>query len=258
MFICIISSKNILSTGGIKYMNILICDDEEFYLNYLNTNVEEYYKSRNISRTIKLYSNAIEMLEKGEEEFKDDTLILLDVSMPDISGYDAAKRIREINNKLCIIFVSNMDQAVYECMKYRIFRFIRKSHMEELEEALDAYENMKAQDYFVTFETKNGSTIIDIRQVVLLEVQAHDLTVHLKNEKIIISGTLNKYEEMLSKYGFIKTYKCYLVNYRYIKFVNKKDLMLDDGRVLAISRNSAHEIKEKMFYFIRSFEIGYY
>lgn len=80
-------------------MKILICDDEQTYLNTLRIHVEEYMQSRHILYTITALLNAAQLPK--EEAFD---LVFLDIQMPNIDGITLAKQLRERNPKLALFF----------------------------------------------------------------------------------------------------------------------------------------------------------
>ena len=59
--------------------------------------------------------------------------------MPDITGLDVAKTIRQTNSNIILIFISSHEQYVFKSIEYRPFRYIRKEYLkEELPNALKA------------------------------------------------------------------------------------------------------------------------
>ena len=58
-------------------------------------------------------------------------------------------------------------------------------------------------------------------------------------------------EEDLAPLGFIRIHSGYLVNYRYIKLIDIRDVVLTDGRRLPVSRSRVKEAREKFFAFMR-------
>ena len=80
--------------------------------------------------------------------------MFLDIDMPGISGLEIAKKLREENSDIILIFVSAHEQYVFESIEYSPFRYIRKSRIEK-ELFLDlkaAYARLgEMQDSYKTF-----------------------------------------------------------------------------------------------------------
>lgn len=69
-------------------------------------------------------------------------IYFLDILLSDGNGMDIANKIRQKNDSLPIIFVSSLDDAVYEAIHYAPLRFIRKENLDsELPEACKAIVN---------------------------------------------------------------------------------------------------------------------
>ena len=79
-----------------KHLKILIVEDDETSELYITKIVS------NISRQILSVNSGIEAIAICLEN-KDIDLILLDIGLPDLSGYEATKQIRQFNNEVVII-----------------------------------------------------------------------------------------------------------------------------------------------------------
>ena len=98
------ASKNILNTNHYK---IMLVDDEPDSLNLLYTMLESDYK-------IVVASNGVEAIKLAAESKPD--LILLDVMMPDMDGYEVCRKLKANvqTRHIPIIFVSSMNDIVDE------------------------------------------------------------------------------------------------------------------------------------------------
>ncbi len=103
-----------------KYKNILIVDDEEFIrLNLKRIYSEEPYR-------VFLENRGASALKTAEEE--DIDLALLDLNLPDMSGIDVLKQIKEIKPGLLVIMITgyaSVESAV-EALKLGAYDYIKK------------------------------------------------------------------------------------------------------------------------------------
>ncbi|MDM8544792.1 response regulator [Desulfococcaceae bacterium HSG9] len=98
------TSKNIINTTNYK---ILLVDDDPFSLKLLYTLLKSDYK-------LVVALNGIEAIKLATESKPD--LILLDVMMPDMDGYEVCRKLKtDVKTRhIPIIFVSSMDEVTDE------------------------------------------------------------------------------------------------------------------------------------------------
>ena len=74
----------------------------------------------------------------------------------------------------------------------------------------------------------------------------HNITVHLKNsENLSIRGTMQDYEIMLARQGFVRIHLGYIVNLRQCYSIEKSEMIMTDGARLPISRDRHKAVKEQ-------------
>ncbi len=108
--------------GG-KQMRILICDDEQEYLDTLQSHVKEYMKNRSIACQIIATANPVNAAA-CREPFD---LAFLDIQMEGMDGIALARKLRERNPKLALFFITNYEEYQDEAMDLQAFRFFFKA-----------------------------------------------------------------------------------------------------------------------------------
>lgn len=103
-------------------MKILICDDEQEYIDKLKTHVEKYMKSRFASVEIHTEINSKTVADSNEVY----QLAFLDIQMNEPDGISLAKILKERNNKLVVFFITSYNNYQDEAMDLRAFRFFEK------------------------------------------------------------------------------------------------------------------------------------
>lgn len=248
-----ILARGKLTERKIIMLKIAVCDDDETMLGILTDIIGETYKQNSITFEIRSFLSGEIFLNSYKEHPFD--VVFLDIDMPEISGFDIAEQVDNADKTL-IVFVTSHDELVYSSIKFRPFRFIRKTYLEtELGETLTAVytELMKrnAARKFM-FQTKSSEVLADLNLVEYIEIFGHWILVHIKDNDILeCYGSLSDMEHELSNYGFVRTHKSYLVNCRYIYSIEKNQIVLDDKTVIPVSRYKAETVKEKFRSFLR-------
>jgi DNA-binding LytR/AlgR family response regulator len=110
-------------------MNIAICDDDLEILNRLREQTFNMFQALKEDVKICTFTSGVSLIGSIEEDCKDYNVILLDIDMPGISGLDVAKKLRDKNDDVIIIFVSSHEKYVFDSIEYRPFRYIRKNRI---------------------------------------------------------------------------------------------------------------------------------
>lgn len=229
-----------------------VCDDERDMADYISDKLCEYYAGE---CEIKKYENGESLLADNCRELFD--AFFLDIGMHGLDGMELAKKIREDNQYVKIVFVTNKEELAYKGYLYGAFRYVRKSKLEQ--ELCEAAESLKK--YFdslnkhLNLKTPEGELTMDIRSIKFFEVNGHTVTIVCEDDEVRVCGTMKEYEECLKEKGFIRIHKSYLVNFRYICSVEKNDVMLTSGKKLPLSRKRIDEVRKRLRAFSRGIQI---
>ncbi len=232
-------------------LHIAVCDDDKIILDSIGDTIANTMKEYETDFTIMKFVDGKSLIKSYSEQRFD--IIFLDIDMPDVTGIDIAKKLRNYSNEVEIIFVTNKDEMVYETIKYSPFRFIRKSRFEsEINEAIENYlEKQSKHNYSVFFATEDGKKAVAVNDIVYIEVKSHKLTVHTTLHVVEANGNLKNVESEISEYGFIRIHQSYLVNFRFIDVVRQKSVVLDNEEILPLGRGRYEDVKMSLMRFSR-------
>lgn len=234
-------------------ITIAILDDEKILANRLAVQINEI---TNIGINIKVYSDPSVFLKDNISTIPD--INFLDIDMPELTGFDVAEQIHKRNNDAIIIFVTSHDELVYSSFRFRPFRFLRKSYIDdELQEALTSALYVTEQEYAskgIIFQTKVGTIKTDLNDIIFIEAFNHTVVLHTnKNDTMECKGTLSEYEKNLEKFSFVRSHKSFLVNLKYIYSVRQTEIVLEDKSVIPLSRYKYKEVLSKFNEYLRRF-----
>lgn len=229
-----------------------ICDDEPAMLDHLYEHISAEFKRQGAEARIDKFAAGRNLLEAESAEPFD--VVFLDIDMPEISGFDVAEKIGE---KALIIFVTTHDELVYSSLKFQPFRFIRKTHLDDelpetLSSVIERIAKSKAEKK-IEFQTKDRKIFLHADEIEYIEVYGHWLRVSVNcREPVECYGSLSELEKLLAPLGFVRTYKSYLVNLKYVYSLEKTKVVLDNKTEIPLSRYKASEIKERFKEYLRS------
>jgi two-component system response regulator LytT len=225
-------------------INIGICDDNSYFLDYIEDRIINTLKYGNICANAYKFVDGIELLRAYDNKDKPFDIIFLDIDMPKKDGIEIAELIRKRDEEVLLIFITSMDDEVYKVFKYNTFRYIRKTHIDmELEEALNsAVEKLEGEKH--VFKTICGDVALYISDILYFEFMDRVVqiqTFHGKHRTTI--RRFKDVEDVFIPKGFIPIHRSCLVNERYIKSIGNLDITLDNEEKLPVSRYRLEEVK---------------
>jgi len=199
-------------------LQIAVCDDEQYILELIVGRLRSIVK-QSVNYKCFQTTQPEELLQFSKTTYID--ILLIDIEMPNISGFEVVKQMWLYSEGTLVIFITNMDLYVYDSLKYHPFRFIRKSHFEELEEALISaisLINSKIEKFYIRINAAL-SIKVKIEDIVYFEsIHNHVKLVTINGEKKYRS-TLKDIERELKGKGFVRIHSGYLLNIKYVYFI---------------------------------------
>ena len=169
-------------------MYIAICDDDSKIANRLKREIDTIFESSKDNIDVSVFMNGTELIDTIKKEKEHYDILLLDVDMPNISGLEVAKILRETNENIIIIFVSSHEQYVFDSFQYNPFRYIRKSRIkEELSIALkSAYALYKKRERkYLIIKSDDGDYRVEQSEICYFEIVKRKLFIHMADDKVL-------------------------------------------------------------------------
>lgn len=217
-------------------IKIVIVDDQSQDSAYLEKCFIKFFKEMDKPYQITKYENALSLLEQYHHDFD---LIVLDIDMPGLNGMDAAKRIREFDDMINLMFVTNMPQYALDGFSVNAINYIIKpiSYPDFRLKMQNAMRYLKQdKDPRLTIATSEGNICLQSSDIYYIESQLHYLIYHTSKGDLKTRDTLNSAETIFSPYHFARSGASYLVNLRYVESLHGDDLLVN-GVTLRISRS---------------------
>lgn len=229
-------------------MKIIALEDDLKQAQQMSDYLEQYRQEHaDFSYVLETYHRAFDLLDHyhGDAE-----LLFLDIRLPDMLGIDAAQRIRAKDQKVMIVFVTNLAQYAIEGYSVRAFDYILKpinyfAFSAKLERALRALST-RSDGPTLDLKTREGLLRrVPASNIFYIEVQAHDVFVHTDNGVLKQWGTLSHFEQLLQGAYFARCSTSCLVNLKYVCGV-QRDMVLVGDASLTITRSRRKEFLQAL------------
>lgn len=220
-----------------------ICDDEPADLVYIQNQIREWVKEQHLEVDIREFASAESFLFAYEEE-KDFDVIFLDIEMGGMSGVELAKKIRDQNKSIQIVFITGYMEYISEGYDVEALHYLLKPvKKEKLEEVLSrAVDRIGKQEKALLLQSSGEMVRVPLYEIQFMEVQKNYVTIHGK-DNYSVKRTLKEMQKDLDE-RFFQTHRSYIVNLGFVKKITKNDVVLKDGMHLPLARGLYDKINQ--------------
>ena len=222
-----------------------IVEDDPRHVQNLEEYLKKYGEDHKTEFSVTVFGNGIDFLSRYDLSTD---IVFMDIRMPHMNGMDCAKRLREMDAEVFLIFVTDMVQyAVHgyevEAIGYMVkpIKYFPFSIL--LDKVLSRIESQEKNDILVT--TKDYSRRIPLRDLCFVEISDHYLVYHTSSGEVREIGKMKDMEDKLSGHGFFRVSNSHLVNLRHVEGV-EEDAALVNGETVFISRRRKKEFLEAL------------
>ncbi|MDY5913113.1 MAG: LytTR family DNA-binding domain-containing protein [Inconstantimicrobium porci] len=242
-----------------KKLCIAYCDDEDIQLCYMDTLIKQWSEENKISYCLSIFKSAEEFLFENEGNYPFD-LVFLDVDMKAMNGMELARKIREKDKNIIIIFITNYEKYVFEGYEVNAYRYLLKPINEEkVADVLNSIIKNNSQEKKYIIEKYEGELKkIDLGDILYFEAKGHYVYIHTINEIVIVKKSLQdeikavcQNGQALFENGFVSTHRSFIVNLKYIEQILKNECVLTNADKVPISRNAYKDVNESFIRYYR-------
>jgi len=188
-------------------------------------------------------------------------LVLLDIDLPDGTGFDLLKKFAAIHFK--VIFITAHQEHAIRAFKFSAIDYILKpitagmlfSALEKAKGEIDKEDTMLRLGTLlsnleklkkIVLKTAESIHIINVSQIIRCEADVNYTTFYLQGgEKLLVSKPLKEYDDLLSQAGFFRTHQSHLVSLDHMLRYEKTDggyLVMDDHSAVPVSVRKKEEL----------------
>lgn len=224
-------------------IKIAIVDDDNTFVEQVNRFIDRFMQETKTECILSRYTSGMDFVSDYNPIYD---IIFLDIEMPMMDGMETATRLRQIDQDVSIIFVTNMMQMAIKGYEVKALDFMVKpitylNFAQKLKKAIDYVQ--RNYNHNIVLKTQDGFKKISIRDVKYVEVFGHSLIYHTQQGDIQVRGVLSQVESELETYSFLRCSNCFLVNLRYVDNFTSTSVEIG-GVELPISRRKKKEFSE--------------
>lgn len=228
---------------------IAICDDSEKDLNLVYQYVLDYVQEQHEMVQVVKYSQS-RMLEYDIQDGGYYDLILTDIEMPDLDGFELAKHIRTYLPDTLLIFITAHLKYSIDAYAYSVFRYIPKNQWKSrLKDALeDALKRIRLQSekcYMIC--TASRLQKLHYKKIVFIRHSGKNVVFCCVNgDEIKVRKSISQVYEELDTDDFAYADRGILVNLSHISAVLTNRIELDEGTVIQTSSTRTKQLRERL------------
>ena len=217
--------------------HVAIVDDSITDAEFIQGILNNWGELQQIKIQTEVFSSAEAFLFQYAEDKAWD-ILLLDIEMGAMDGVSLAKKIRQNNEAVQIVFITGYSDYIAEGYEVAALHYLMKPvNREKLQAVLDrALEKRKQEERYLNLEAYGEMVRIPFYEIRYLDVSANYVTVHAKAD-YTVKRTLGDFEKELDD-RFCRVGRGMILNLKYIQRVTKTEVRLSDGTVLPLPRGA--------------------
>ena len=230
-------------------INVAIVEDEQKVSNTLQGYLQKYAEQEGKQIACFCFSNAMDFVSDYTPKYD---LVLMDIEMPLMNGYDGAVRLRELDKDVCLVFVTNMVQ--YAVKGYAVDAMgymVKPVDYTALAIQMDKVcQRVKSKGYSIGIKVDDGIRRLSLDDLYYVEVRGHYLVYHTSSGNLSELSSLQSKEKELQEHHFFRCTRYALVNLKHVSEV-RDNFIVVGGDQLEISRRKRKEFMIAMSEYFR-------
>ena len=199
-------------------INIAIVDDDVEYRRTLVAYLEHFERDKGEKFAITQFRDGEDLIAAYDDSFD---IVLLDIEMKRMDGVEAARKIRERDREVVIIFITNCAQFAINGYEVEALDYVLKpiayfAFSERIDRAIERMKRRKSQ-YLKISTGKGNLQRVAVSDLYYVEVFGHSLVYHTSTGEINTTGAIGEVESVLDPKQFFRCNKGYLVNLEHVE-----------------------------------------
>ena len=229
-------------------MKIAVCDDEEIVTSDIEERLHVLSQKAGISIDIDVFFDGAALTDYILSQNAKYDLIYIDIEMKNENGVDAARKIRQFDKDVLLIYITNYESFAKEVFEVSAFRFITKPISENIFEKyfVSAVNEIMRAPHFFQYQYNKVHYKLLIDDIMYFQSDKRITYINTRAEVRKCYEKLNSIEQKLQQNGiyFFRIHQSFLVNPLYVEVYMYDSMHLRDGTILSISEKRRKTVNE--------------
>ena len=212
-------------------MKIGIVDDEADVRERLFEYLNRYAKEAGRELSVVCFSSGEELLSAYRPVFD---ILIFDIDMPGMNGMDAARKLRETDEEVTILFVTHMAQYAINGYEVGAVDYIIKP-IGYYEFALKFAKALKRvnspEKRMLALNATDGLRKLKVEDIYCVEARGHYLVYHTKEGEVTVRAGIGEHEVELRQYHFLRSHRSFLINLAHLENVQAQEITVAGERL---------------------------
>ena len=220
--------------------SIALVDDDIEFLNTLKNYLGKFTDETQAEFSVHTYTSGVDFITNYKPIYD---LVIMDIEMPGFNGMETAKELRELDENVVLIFITQIAKYAIEGYSVSAAGYMVKpvdyfDFSFRLKRAMDKIANYPKNKILIFAREQNVS--IEAHDISYIEVDKHYLVYHVGEKIYRVRETFGEALKKFEPLGFACCYNGCLVNLRYVKTFDSTSVTVGSkgcaDTVLPISR----------------------
>jgi DNA-binding LytR/AlgR family response regulator len=226
-------------------LKIAICDDNNIIAESIQEALEKVLQTLALTEySIETYANGVDFVHHNVAY----DLVILDVEMPELDGFELAEKIHQVDDHTLIIFLTSHAELMSRGYHVHAFRYLTKPIDDsDFREAITSAVNRISSYEQIVIKYERIDIVINTRTITHIESLGDGSCIYTSGQHYITNYSMKSLRERLPKQDFILVHRRYLVNLKYVKEVHNAKIILSTDMQINISMKRKKEIKAAFY-----------
>lgn len=214
-----------------------IIDDEREQSDILMSYFRRFGAEKGISVNTFGFSDAVDFLTKYQPIYD---AVFMDIEMPHINGFEAAERLRELDPKIPLVFVTSYAQYAPKGYEVDASGYLVKpvsyvSFYTLMDKVLRV--SARDKDAELLIHMRDGIKVLPYSEIMYIEISGHNLKYVTERGTVEASGSFTALEQILPPERFARPSNSFIVHLKFVRgtvgnsvFVNTTEIPISRAR----------------------------